>query len=42
MLSVMNNRSTAIFGCSCHPPEGYNAADMREKSNLLKVEIHET
>jgi hypothetical protein len=40
ILSMRNKRSTAIFGYSCHPPEGYIAPDVRKKrSNLLKKYI---
>ena len=31
MLSVMNNRFTAVFGFSFHLPKGYNSEDIREK-----------
>ena len=42
MFSTMNNRSTAIFVCSCHPPEVFNAADFKEKvvhKNIISDEI---
>ena len=42
MLSMMNNRSTAIFGCSCHPPEGYNSGGIREKVIYKKWTLYET
>ena len=37
MLTMRNNRSTAIFGRSSHPPEGYIAADVRKKVTLKFV-----
>jgi len=42
MLRMMNNRSTAIFGCSCYPPEGYNSEDIRENVIYKKWTLYET
>jgi hypothetical protein len=42
MLSMMNNRSTAIFGCSCHPPECYNSEDIRGNVIYQKWTLYET
>jgi septin family protein len=37
MLSMRNNRSTAIFGRSYNPPAGYIVADVRKKSDFFKL-----
>jgi hypothetical protein len=42
MLSMRNNRFTALFGCSCHPSESKITADIRKKqfiNNIFLAEI---